>query len=336
MRRVAFPIALAVLLGPRIAAVSAQEEEGSGEEEEVLTEEPDSGDDAKDDAGDAKDEAKDDADDASDDSSDGDGSAEAGGSASVSTADAAPGSGELRMTLPQGAILIQAFLQVNMSTDLVAKPVSLAPDIWYGVNDDLTVGVIHSGQAGSGLWGGVGQGLCLTGEENGCAKLYNSVGLDARYHIYASGGMTAAIDGGLFAKTIDPFALSLKLGLTGRWQGGALGLEFGPNVAIGLTEREGSAEGEVVVVGNQEVATIPVNVLYGISDQLGILAQVAATLPFDSLGDTYTIGVSAGVKYMVSQQLGVDLAFSLPFIAGGADGAGADFRTLTLGVSYAL
>jgi hypothetical protein len=39
---------------------------------------------------------------------------------------------------------------------------------------------------------------------------------------------------------------------------------------------------------------------------------------------------------MVSQQLGVDLAFSLPFIAGGADGAGTDLRTLTLGVSYAL
>ena len=81
---------------------------------------------------------------------------------------------------------------------------------------------------------------------------------------------------------------------------------------------------------------LPVNVLYGLSDRFGILAQVAAKLPFDALGDTYTIGVSAGVKYMVSQQLGVDLAFSLPFIAGGADGAGADFRTLTLGVSYAL
>jgi hypothetical protein len=331
LRRVAFPIALAVLLGPRIADVSAQEEEGSGEEE-VLTEEPDSADDAEDTTTDDAEASSD------DDSSGAEASAEAGGSASLSTADAAPGSGELRMTLPQGALLIQAFLQVNMSADLVAKPVSLAPDIWYGVNDDLTIGLIHSGQAGSGVWGGVGQGLCLTGEENGCAKLYNSVGLDVRYHIYSSGGMTAAIDGGLFARTIDPFALALKLGLTGRWQGGALGLEFGPNVGIGLTERGGeTAEGvEVEVVGNKEVFVLPVNLLYGLSDSFGILAQVAATLPFDALGDTYTIGASAGVKYMVSQQLGVDLAFSLPFIAGGADGAGADLRTLTLGVSYAL
>ena len=34
---------------------------------------------------------------------------------------------ELRMTLPQGAVLIQAFVQVNLSTDAVAKPVSIAP-----------------------------------------------------------------------------------------------------------------------------------------------------------------------------------------------------------------
>ena len=336
MRRVAFPIALAVLLGPRIAAVSAQEEEGSGEEE-VLTEEPDSADEAKDDADDAKDDSEDSSsDDASSDDSGGEASAEAGGSASLSTGDAAPGSGELRMTLPQGALLIQAFAQVNMSTDFVAKPISLAPDIWYGINDDLTIGLIHSGQAGTGLWGGAGEGLCLTGEENGCAKLYNSVGLDARYHIYASGGLAAAIDGGLFARTIDPFAVALKLGLTGRWQGGALGLEFGPNVSIGLTERDGSTDGTIVIGGNKEVFVLPVNVLYGLSEQFGIIAQVAATLPFDSLADTYTIGVSAGIKYMVSPQLGVDLAFSLPFIAGGADGAGADARALTLGVSYAL
>ena len=242
---------------------------------------------------------------------------------------------ERQMTLPEGKLFVQAFFEMNMSTDLVFKPFSLAPDIWYGVNDALTVGLVHSGRAASGFLGGTGEGLCLAGEENGCAKVYNSVGIDARYHFYRSGGMTMAFDGGLFARTIDPLALALKVGVTGRWQSGNLAVEIAPNLFAGLTERGGD-DMVVVATTNKETFNLPITALFAMSPQLGLALQTGVTTPFEAIGDSYLIQLAVGAQYMVSAAMFADLTFAFPAIAGGPDGTGLDARTLTLGVGYAL
>ena len=56
----------------------------------------------------------------------------------------------------------QQVIDVNMSADAVGKPFSIAPDIYYGVSDKLSVGLTHD------------TGLCLAGEENGCADRHAS------------------------------------------------------------------------------------------------------------------------------------------------------------------
>lgn len=299
MRIVAIPIALAVLLGPGFRSVSAQEEE---EEKEDTSESP-----GKSEAGESSEEP----------------------AATVSTSE------EQQSTLPEGRVLVQVFGEINMSTDLVAKPFSIAPDIWYGVSNDLTVGIVHSGRAQTGLLGGAGNGLCLAGEDNGCAEIYDNIGLDGRYHFYRSGGLSAAADAGLFVKTFDPLTLALKVGLVGRWQAGSLAVELGPNIFAGLTEREPEA-GAVEVGTNKEIFTLPVTAIYALTSKLGLAGQVGATVPFEDAGDFYLIAVSFGAQYMVTEKISADAAFSFPAIAGGPDGTGTDARTLTVGVGYAL
>jgi opacity protein-like surface antigen len=235
---------------------------------------------------------------------------------------------EQQLTLPAGKLFLDTFIEVSLAKDAAFKPVSVAPDLWYGASDDLTLGLVHSGRGATGLFGRAGDGLCLTGKSNGgCPKVYNNIGLDARYHLWRKNGITLAADGGLFARSLDPFALSLKLGAIGRFQTGALSFELGPNLFFGMTKR-GS--------GNKEVLAIPATVLYALPSRLGIAAQLGLLLPLEDTASAM-FGASIGVQYFATDKLILDAVFSLPALAGGKSvPGGLDVRTFTLGVAYAF
>ncbi len=246
--------------------------------------------------------------------------------------------------MPAKRGIVNVEIGINLSTDAVGKPIAIAPDIWYGVNDKLTVGLIHSvvGATGvQGLQGIAGTGLCLTGEDNGCGKFYDFVGIDARYTLKQDAKLALALDGGLFATSFDPFQLALKVGVTGRYKlGEKLGLEFAPNIFFGVTERDGG--GTVGASTNKETLALPVGVGFGLNDKISLLAQLALTLPFEDAGDLYTLGLALGGSYAVNKQLSIRLGFALPILVTGLKDAmgdsvgGVDFRSLTLGGSYAF
>jgi len=248
------------------------------------------------------------------------------GPASAQTSDVTE---ERQMTLQKSGILVQAFLEISLSQDAVAKPISLAPDVWYGVSDILTVGLVHSSRAATGLLGTAGDGLCLTGSDNGCAKFYNSVGVDGRYHLYRAGNITVSADSGLFARSFDPFALALKAGAVGRWESGQLAFEAAPSLFLGVTERQGY---------NKEQLILPGTALYAITPKIGLAGQLGIVLPVEDAGNLFLLGLSVGAQYMVSDKISADATFSLPALVGGdaVVNDGAKGRIFTLGGSYAL
>src|SRR5687768_14788793 len=76
---------------------------------------------------------------------------------------------------PAGQLVIGVPIVINMTSDLVADPINVPLDIYYGVSDDLTLGISHS----SGLVQGVtpyriASGLCLSGDLF-CSKAYNNI-----------------------------------------------------------------------------------------------------------------------------------------------------------------
>ena len=239
----------------------------------------------------------------------------------VSTDDA---SGDDQFTLPQGKLFINGIIGINLSEDAAFKPVSISPDIYYGVTNDLTLGLVHSGLGATGIIGSVGQSLCVTGEDNGCGEVYNNVGLDARYRVAAP----FAINAGLYVGDFDPFALQLKAGVLAGHRWGKFGLETNPNVFIGLTERD---------TGNKEVLSVPVTASVQATPAFAVNAQAGLVTPFSDAGDLWRLSVAVGARFRVSEHLDLGAAFALPLLAGGLDdGTGADARTLTLGVGYAL
>src|SRR4051812_49216493 len=118
------------------------------------------------------------------------------GPAAPTAAAAASSGGTPQLTLPKGRVVLDVYVPINLSDTQAFKPVSISPDLWYGVDDKLTVGLVHSSGGASGFIGTPKTALCLTGTDNGCDKVYNNVGLDARYQLKpGTTELTWALDG---------------------------------------------------------------------------------------------------------------------------------------------
>jgi hypothetical protein len=234
----------------------------------------------------------------------------------------------LRMTLPKGRVLVQGYIAMSLSKDATFEPVSLSPDVWYGLMDDLSIGLTHSSVGTGGVYGGTGTSLCLTGAENGCGDFYSNVALLGRYNLIDT-GLALAVQGGFVVNGIDPFYLGIQLGAVGRWEYKPIAVVFQPSIYVGLTEREG-VDG---VGGNTEAISLPVAAMYDVSPELAVGLQTGVNLGLDDIASQWQLFLSLGGRYVVMPGVWAELAFSLPVVASGAEeGPGAfDTRVLTLG-----
>jgi hypothetical protein len=253
-----------------------------------------------------------------------------GAALSTARADDAPpaaeaADGTYQLTLPKGRAVLDAFVEINLTDGNEFKPVSISPDVWYGVTDQITVGLVHSTLGRTGFIGGVGDSLCLTGTSGFCSSIYPTVGADVRYQL-KPGKFVWAVDGGVYAVTTDPLAVAIKAGVVGRWQKDKLAIEAAPNLFFGVNERS---------VANKETLNLPATVLYTVAPKISVAGQVGFSLPIEDLGDFYTVSLAVGGHYDLNESMTLNAAFALPRIVAGVAG-GVDARTFTLGGTYAF
>ncbi len=211
-------------------------------------------------------------------------------------------------TLEAGRILLKVPVLINLSKDLVGKPVSVAPDIYYGVNDDFTLGITHTN--GSLVYPAIaGDGLCLTGDSNGCPKVYNNVGLDSLYRFINTPALQLAAHAGVYLWQIsDPLLTVLRVGAYGEWQAGIFELRFDPGVFIGLNKRD---------AGNiEQLIQVPVGGFVNVTPDLDVFVLAALTGPTKNFGDFWTGLLSFGASYAVNPMMDVGLAFDFPNLWG--------------------
>jgi hypothetical protein len=139
------------------------------------------------------------------------------------------------LVLPRG--------QVDAAVTLEVEPAqSVAPDLWWGVTDRFTLGVVTSARAQSRIE--ARNGVCV----HGCDRLYDNVALDGRWSLQG-GAFAIAARVRLGARSFAPFRPTLRPGVLLRWWRGAFAVEADPHLQLGLAHR---AE------GNRDQLALPV------------------------------------------------------------------------------
>ena len=161
-----------------------------------------------------------------------------------------------RATLGAGDLTIAVPTVINLGRDRggkggFARPINVPIDSYFGITDDITVGVSHS----RGTMNGVGpyrllRGLCLT---EGCDYLavargsegtardeqraYDNASADALYRL-VGGGFEVAAHGGLDLDSIFDLILALRVGgLVKIPLGGDMVLATDPRLSVYLSRR---------------------------------------------------------------------------------------------------
>jgi len=244
--------------------------------------------------------------------------------------------------LNAGGLMVYGNITVSMSKELVGKPITIAPDVYYGVNDQLTVGLVHQ----PGFIANYGGGICANGKKKTagveidyCGKTYNNVGAEALYALM-NGATSLSAQAGFHMADIDNSIMQLHLGVAGRWGSGNLGIFFNPMLAIGLNKRDGAKDPTTgaTVGGNKEHIMIPVRVAFQATPVLSPFLDTGIGGPLDGFGDAYGVPLGIGALFGASPNLSVGAEFLFPEVAGGADvpkGASrTDMRVLNLFINW--
>ena len=196
-------------------------------------------------------------------------------------------------------------LRVNLSKGEAFEPISLAPDILYGIKKGWTLGVTHD------------TGICLTGVEGGCAKAYNDVGVELQLSLMGRGSFQVAATGGASVSSFsDPFVAGLNFGFLTRLRFGKVAVDSRPRVYVGLTERD--TEGDIL--------DLPVNVHYQVHPQTAVGIETGFSASLDDVGGENKIPFGMAALFAVNEKIDFGLALRLTNMAG-SDG-GIDGREL--------
>jgi hypothetical protein len=245
---------------------------------------------------------------------------------------AAAPAGPANITLRQGGIGIDGDVAVGVSKGNSGKPISIVPNVYYGVSDTLSVGI--GSNPGSEIFQNVaGAGLCLSGSTDCPGKVYNNVSLDGLFSFSRSGTMDVGAHGGIDTIFGDDTIAKVRVGVKGKLLTGPVQLVFDPSVQIGINKRD---------AGNKEFLNVPVRVGFLPMPQLNVGLSLALQGFLDpdggSFSDAYLVPVGIGGTFAINQMLDVRAQFAFDNLLGKEfPGVGrADFRTFSIGAAYRM
>ncbi|MEZ4398919.1 MAG: hypothetical protein R3B06_02815 [Kofleriaceae bacterium] len=222
---------------------------------------------------------------------------------------------------PAGMLAARIALDISMSKARFGKPISIMPDIFYGVTDRLQVGLVHSGPMG---WQTrPGAGLCLTGTDNGCPHVYDNVGADVMYGLLYGDQLHLSAHGSLYVTSIDAGWVMAAVGATAKLHlSDSAALSADPQLGIQLADRD--------LLDDQ--LYVPVELQYQLAAPTSVKLLTGVSGGLQHLGDTYQVPVGIGVVQNLTPAVDIGARVSIDNLLGKqATGAGrADERSAML------
>lgn len=224
---------------------------------------------------------------------------------------------------PEGLLSVRTLLHVNASKGFFAKPISLAPDLFYAVTDSLELGLLHNAPMGILTTASSHPGLCLTGKTNGCPKVYDNIGFDALYGI-AFGDFHLSLHSSFFVISFsDPTPLMLTLGAAAKFHFSEdVALFVDPQFGIGLNNRN----------LNKDQLFLPIELQFQVVPTVAIDLLTGITGPLSHFGDFYRIPLGLAVVFNLNPHVDLGLKFAFDNLLGKIPmgGSRTDARSLAL------
>lgn len=182
-----------------------------------------------------------------------------------------------------------AMVGINASRGAFGDPLTIAPHFYWGVTDDLALGISH------------GTGLCIG---DNCYKTYNDAGFDLMFYLTGSHKFELDLHAGVPVSSFDPFVIGIQAGVLGRVNlGSVAALVFDPAVYIGLNKRR--------EFGNREALLLPFWFYFQATDVVVPFVGSSVSGPFDGFFDDFAPPLEGGILFDVARN--VDVGFMMRF-----------------------
>jgi hypothetical protein len=206
---------------------------------------------------------------------------------------------------PAGLFHSRILLHINTSKNHGAEPISLAPDLYYAVNDSVQIGLLHN--LPMGWLTRPGAGFCLTGKNNGCPHVYDNVGFDLLWGLLF-GDVNLSLHSSFYLMRIaDPLLAMITVGTAAKFHfGDAVALFFDPQFGFALNDRN----------VNKDQFYLPAELQFQIVPPVAFKLLFGLTGPLSNFGDNYVIPVGIGVIGNLSSAVDLGLRFSFDNLLG--------------------
>jgi hypothetical protein len=218
------------------------------------------------------------------------------------------------VVLGTGMIEIRGDLFIGLSKGSAGKPFLLTPTVYYGVNEQLTLGLFQDS-------------FCFSGSST--CKFFDSLGVDAIFALLQQANIQLAVRGALEAASFDAGFWRLRIGALGKYYAGRLAIQFDPKLLIGLNKRS---------AGNGDILSIPLDIQYQIDQMLAAVVTIGIYGPLDGFSDAYGVPVGLGAHYTINRQLDVAGQFLFLNLLGKTfpGTSNLDYRALQFFLNYRI
>jgi Ca-activated chloride channel family protein len=185
---------------------------------------------------------------------------------------------------------------VNLTSDEVGEPVRVPLALAYGVSRELSLGV-HSRE-----------GLCVTGDDHGCARVFNQLGADVLIALARRWDSGVALRFGFSFGSFAPIWPRLAVGLPmqGVLAEDRLLLRFEPGIEWGLSHTE----------VNSAVLVLPVRLQLLLRRTISLYAESGVQAAWSRTDTRYVFPAGLGLQLTAAKWLDVALELTVAAKAG--------------------
>jgi hypothetical protein len=200
------------------------------------------------------------------------------------------------LVLDRGDILVRLAIETNLDPRSIARPLSFAPDAWFGVTDRLTVGLIHSNQSVDRI--DAGASFCVRQLANDCDEIYRGGGVDARLSLaHGVAGHTR-----LLMRDLDPAKPAFTAGALVERTAGRFAVRTDPYLRIGLANRD---------LGNRDALVVPVYLsVHGAGGRIALHTGIDGDLAVWRDGWHVPVGILIEAEPAPGLVVGTELGFT--------------------------